>query len=674
MHRRLLILAAALLAAALLLIPAPIAKAGKYAVIITGYGDDYPHINTMRFTYKTLKNVYGYQKQDIFVLWNAGQYLDLDGDGLNDNYAACTRANIFAVFDTLDLNRDVNGDDMVFVLGDDHGTQDANDQESEICTYWYGQNFEASEMDSVFTNLDEGDLITDNWPKLGAVFGQCYSGGFVDAMSRAKRTACSASTAKQVSNYYYDYNPNPRPNAQKPSVNYCAFPYHWICAMNGADPEGNPVNADANADGHVSFDEAFQYAKKNDEFAKNGSETPQYWDSFAGYGKRLMLDGTELPLVYLIHYRGGLHHGAGCWGDGGSGAPDGSGIIFGPWPGPERATSAQGTAGTRQLYARVLNSGNVPITSAQVQFSYGLPSTIAWAADTSMHYIGSAPISMLMPGDSLVVGPVGFTEPPENPFHQTYWKVFSRLDCPAIPPDSGWVDGDFGVAVENYYRATSATGGPVELRYRVDNPRPTIGKVVLQVARNTLPAGWTIQSTPALGESLVVSPYGAVSAQLRVLPDGIHGPTGTVTVEERMHDPFPGCWEHCLAATESTWVSEGGYVRTTGGISFEVTAPFSGSVTPETPELQISLARPNPTMGRVSLTYTLRSRTTVRVAIYDVNGRRVIERALGEMDLGTHAFTWDGRDARGALAPAGVYLLRLETRERVAEQRIVIVR
>jgi hypothetical protein len=114
----------------------------------------------------------------------------------------------------------------------------------------------------------------------------------------------------------------------------------------------------------------------------------------------------------------------------------------------------------------------------------------------------------------------------------------------------------------------------VDLHYRVGNPESEARRVVLKLTRNTLPQGWQLQSTPALGETLDVAPHATLDAVLHVAPDGIHGPGGVVTVEERLHRPFPGCWGNCLGG-DSTWESEGGYIRTTGGISFAVTAPVS---------------------------------------------------------------------------------------------------
>ena len=654
------------------------AGGGKYAVLINGMGPGaVPSLNTMGLLFKTLINDYGFAKKDIYVLSYDGSYYDFDGDGQSDIDYAATRANIFAVFDTLDFNRDVGGNDVVFVYCDDHGSRTdclqngADTGTGELCLYnWVV--FRATEMDSLFTNLEDGDLV-DNWPKIIAVFDECFGGAFVGKMTAyPRRAVCSASSAKQASNYHW----GARPSVQWPSNNYVAFTYHWICAMKGQDPEGNAKNADTNGDGHVSFDEAYQYAKTNDEYAVNKTETPQYWDMEDGYGKRILLDGTELPILIARFWRGRAPFNPGCWGDGGVGDPFGSGIAFVP-PGGAQASAAPAgvTTGTRQLYARVHNTGTQPVTSLLARFYYGLPSTIASSADTSLHYVGSASLGMLMPGDSARIGPVMMTDPGLNPFGQSYWKVLAVVESPAIPPESGWVDDDFHVAVENYYSGSSTAGEPVQLNYRVSNPQTQPKKIVLQLARNTLPTGWTIESTPPLGDTLIVPPGASISALVRVHPDGVHGPAGIVTIEERLHDPFTGCWVHCMgpAPEDSSFVSEGGFIRTTGGISFKVTAPFTGAV-PETPfGLQVSLAYPNPSSGGVALSYSLPFRSPVRVMIFDITGRCLQKRDLGDLGPGARSFTWDGRDARGHPVPTGTYLLRFQIRGHVEDRRVVML-
>jgi len=59
---------------------------------------------------------------------------------------------------------------------------------------------------------------------------------------------------------------------------YDEFSYHFTCAINGADPTGKTVNADANSDGEVSMVEAFNYARSKD----TASETPWYEDNGDG--------------------------------------------------------------------------------------------------------------------------------------------------------------------------------------------------------------------------------------------------------------------------------------------------------------------------------------------------------------------------------------------------------
>ena len=652
------------------------AGGGKYAVLVSGYEPGaVPSMNTMGFLYKTLINVYGFAKKDIFVLYDNGEWWDLDGDGQNDVDYSATRANVFAVFDTLDFDRNVGGDDLVLVYCGDHGSRtdcwlDGTDTgAAELCLHnWVV--FRSTEMDSVFTNLEDQDVV-DNWPRIIAVFDECYGGGFVDKMTPyARRAACSGSSAKQPSNYAW----GPRPSAQWPSNNYVAFTYHWICAMAGADPEGNPVNADTNGDGHVSFEEAYQYAKTNDEFAVSKSETPQYWDMDDGYGKRILLDGTELPSLIAGFWRGRAYRGPRCWGDGGIGDPFGSGIVYVTLGGARAGAAPAGVgAGTRQLYARVHNTGTQPVSGLLARFYYGLPSTLASSADTSLHYIGSANLSVLMPGDSARIGPVVMTDPGSNAFGQPYWRIFAVVESPMIPPESGWVESDLHVAVENCYSGVSGSGGPVPLSYRVTNPRTQPKKVVLQLTRNTLPAGWTIEASPALGETLTVAPGASVPALLRIHPDGIHGPGGVVTIEERLPDPFTGCWAHCRGMTDSSFVSEGGFIMTTGGISFSVTAPYGASVPVETPGLQVSLAHPNPSTGDVTLSYSLPFHSPVRVTVYDIAGRCLQKRDLGEQGPGAQTFVWDGRESGGNVVPVGTYLLRLQVGPYVEDRRVVVL-
>jgi hypothetical protein len=83
---------------------------------------------------------------------------------------------------------------------------------------------------------------------------------------------------------------------------------------------------------------------------------------------------------------------------------------------------------------------------------------------------------------------------------------------------------------------------------------------------------------------------------------------------------------------------------------------------------------PNPTRGMSMVSFTLDEAAPVQLAVYDVMGRRVATLVDQPMQAGAHEVRWDGRSASGSTVASGVYLLRLEAGERVATQRMTVVR
>jgi hypothetical protein len=84
---------------------------------------------------------------------------------------------------------------------------------------------------------------------------------------------------------------------------------------------------------------------------------------------------------------------------------------------------------------------------------------------------------------------------------------------------------------------------------------------------------------------------------------------------------------------------------------------------------------PNPFMHLTTLTYEVRVPSTINGRVHDVSGRlvRLLERRTINQP-GSERISWDGRDDRGRLLPAGVYFLTLSTGEWAATRRIVLVR
>jgi hypothetical protein len=78
-------------------------------------------------------------------------------------------------------------------------------------------------------------------------------------------------------------------------------------------------------------------------------------------------------------------------------------------------------------------------------------------------------------------------------------------------------------------------------------------------------------------------------------------------------------------------------------------------------------AAPNPSSGAVRLAFTASSSEPCEARVFNANGRLV--RAFPSVRSGT--FTWDGRDDHGALAPAGLYFVRIAQGPVIATARLV---
>lgn len=71
-----------------------------------------------------------------------------------------------------------------------------------------------------------------------------------------------------------------------------------------------------------------------------------------------------------------------------------------------------------------------------------------------------------------------------------------------------------------------------------------------------------------------------------------------------------------------------------------------------------------PSMGSVPFEIALVERATVDVGVFDVRGRRVRDLAIGTLDPGVHALTWDGRDDAGNWVASGPYFVTMTAGER----------
>jgi hypothetical protein len=99
------------------------------------------------------------------------------------------------------------------------------------------------------------------------------------------------------------------------------------------------------------------------------------------------------------------------------------------------------------------------------------------------------------------------------------------------------------------------------------------------------------------------------------------------------------------------------------------------SVPAEVGDRSVSVhVHPNPFNPVTEISLNLPAPETVRLAIYDVQGRKVRDLPGGPLPAGTHRVRWDGRDDLGHAAASGLYFLKVTAGAESAMRRLLLVR
>jgi len=262
----------------------------KYAVIINGGGNKWMNYlrywNDVQFIFITLTGVYRFEKDNVFVLFSDGlsdtadMYTggmpidspkDLDEDGSPDFDGPATLAAVDSVFELLAERIRLN--DMLLVYMTDHGGSYGG--QNTFAVLWDGDALTDSHLRDLLLDLTQCRIMT--------VLEPCYSGGFMDELGVNEpggmgRGFASACRYDELSWAFPDYK-------------YDVFVYFWTSAISQLNPLdiGDPTFADENADGMISFEEAFLYAEWMDYLWLGGLETPQYTDDPEGLGEYMFL-------------------------------------------------------------------------------------------------------------------------------------------------------------------------------------------------------------------------------------------------------------------------------------------------------------------------------------------------------------------------------------------------
>lgn len=144
---------------------------------------------------------------------------------------------------------------------------------------------------------------------------------------------------------------------------------------------------------------------------------------------------------------------------------------------------------------------------------------------------------------------------------------------------------------------------------------------------------------------------------------GVHSAAGSLTMSSNVGDVIAG---HSTGGTSDVW--HGFY------------APAPQQVVGVDNEPRITfisfLGRISPNPARVSAVIEFGNavRQPVELSLYDVSGRRVRQLHSGDLHAGVFRTQWDLRSDAGQTVSAGVYFVRLSTRDFRGADRMVVVR
>jgi subtilisin family serine protease len=95
---------------------------------------------------------------------------------------------------------------------------------------------------------------------------------------------------------------------------------------------------------------------------------------------------------------------------------------------------------------------------------------------------------------------------------------------------------------------------------------------------------------------------------------------------------------------------------------------------PDAWPFRLAVTGPNPGPGGFTVRYSLEVAGAVKLAVFDLAGRRVRTLTEGFQDVGPHRIRWDGTDEGGHSLSDGVYFVRFENEGRSVGRKVILLR
>lgn len=110
-------------------------------------------------------------------------------------------------------------------------------------------------------------------------------------------------------------------------------------------------------------------------------------------------------------------------------------------------------------------------------------------------------------------------------------------------------------------------------------------------------------------------------------------------------------------------------------MSWIASDPTSNEASPDQVSLGLNVDQyPNPFGRHATLAFNLHAPTDVRIAVYDMLGRKVVGLLDTSLHSGRHEVMWDGHDQSGNPVAAGTYFWRITAGDQVATGKVAILR
>jgi hypothetical protein len=138
------------------------------------------------------------------------------------------------------------------------------------------------------------------------------------------------------------------------------------------------------------------------------------------------------------------------------------------------------------------------------------------------------------------------------------------------------------------------------------------------------------------------------------------------------------CWDTpwTFDPTRAPWPMFKHDERRSGSADDAILQILAAPTTPPVESTLLMQNAPNPFRGSTVIRYRIpegSSYRSVRLRVFDLNGRVVRNLVDGEQPPGSYSASWDGRDARGVPVASGIYLYRLEVAGRALSRKLVVL-